>query len=431
MSYSPKGIKKIYHQTRRFLAKNWLRLCHPVQIAITGSQGKTNTTQTLYQVLKNIAPTIVTDINLDTNFNVPITALKVTPWTKFAVFELGVDHIGEMDKHLEIVKPHISVITGISPVHTDKEHFGSIENLIAEKRKLIEKLTPNDFAILNYDDENVRKMSSYTKAKIIFYGSDTNHCQFYYDKNSVKITLSGTHFKLFSTNFNHFQSISTKLIGLHHSSNLTAVYAVLKTLFPKDKKIDSIFKKTVFNLKPLRGRMNIEKGPMGTILLNDSLRANPKSTDEGIKTFYKINIDKNNFQLNYCHPEFISESHKNYKPKKIAVLGVMGELYDPVTEHKKTAQTLIDFPPDIIIGVGNYRKYTIDELIKLGFPKEKALFAKDVFEAAEILKKIIHPCDFIYLKSSLLRNLWRIIKILKGEKICCHEEFCPYSHCKF
>ncbi|GIW64637.1 MAG: hypothetical protein KatS3mg092_0570 [Patescibacteria group bacterium] len=410
MSYSPKGIKKIYHQTRRLLAKNWLHLWHPTQIAITGSQGKTNTTQTLYQVLKNIAPTIVTDINLDTNFNVPITALKVTPWTKFAVFELGVDHPNEMDLHLEIVKPKIGMITGLSPVHTDKEHFGSIKKYYLEKRKLIEKLTQNDFAVLNYDDENVRKMADFTKAKVIFYGSDKNNCQFYYDKNSVKITLSGTHFKLFSTNYNHFQPISTKLIGLHHSSNLTAVYAVLKTLFPKDKKIDSVFKKTVFNLKPLRGRMNIEKGPMKTILLNDSLRANPKSTDEGIKTFYKINYKKG---------------------KKIAVLGVMGELYDPVIEHKKTAQTLIDFPPDIVIGVGNYRKYTIDELIKLGFSKEKAFFAKNVFGAAEILKKIIHPGDFIYLKSSLLRNLWRIIKILKGEKICCQEEFCPYNHCKF
>jgi UDP-N-acetylmuramoyl-tripeptide--D-alanyl-D-alanine ligase len=430
MNYSPKGIKKIYHQVKRLLAKNWLKIWQPTQITITGSQGKTNTTQILAKILTKIASTVVTDVNLDTTFNVPITALKVTPWTKFAVFELGVDHVGEMDKHLKIVTPHIAVITGISPVHTDKEHFGSIENLIAEKRKLIEKLTPNDFAILNYNDENVKKMAPFTKAKVIFYGSDKKNCQFYFDKNSIKVTLSGTQFKLFSsdfnllqpvltgsnrfqpisTDFNQFQLISTKLIGFHHPSNLTAVYAVLKTLFPKNKNINSIFSTIVSKIEPLRGRMNIEKGPMKTILLNDSLRANPKSTDEGLKTFYKIDYKKG---------------------KKIAVLGVMGELYDPIKEHKKTAQTLISFPPDVVVGVGNYRKYTIDELIKLGFPKEKIFFAKDVFEAAEILKRIIKPGDFLYLKSSLLRNLWRIIKILNGEKICCQQEFCPYSHCKF
>ena len=202
--YQPSFIKKLYHQTRRFLAKNWLQFCHPTQIAITGSQGKTNTSQTLAKVLFKIASTVVTDINLDTTFNVPITALKVTPWIKYAVFELGVDHIGEMEKHLEIVKPKIGVITGISPVHTDREHFDSLENLIKEKRKLIENLPDEKsggVAILNYDDENVRAMAPFTKAKVIFYGSDKKNCHYFFDKNSVKVTLNDTSFKLFSISF--------------------------------------------------------------------------------------------------------------------------------------------------------------------------------------------------------------------------------------
>jgi UDP-N-acetylmuramoyl-tripeptide--D-alanyl-D-alanine ligase len=413
MSYQPKGLKKLYHQTRRFLAKNWLQFCHPTQIAITGSQGKTNTSQTLAKILSQIDKTVVTDINLDTNFNVPITALKVTPWTKYVVFELGVDHIGEMDRHLEIVKPKIGVITGISPVHTDRQHFGSLENLIKEKRKLIENLPDEKsggVVILNYDDENVRKMAPFTKAKVIFYGSDKKNCHYYFDKKSVKVSFDGTTFKLFSTIFNHFQLFSTKLIGLHHPSNLTAVFSILKTLFPHNPKIDSIFATIVSKIEPFRGRMNIEKGPMETILLNDSLRANPKSTDEGLKTFYKIEYKKG---------------------RKIAILGVMGELYDPIKEHKNTAKTLIKYPPDIVVGVGEFRKYTIDEAKNLGFPKERLFFAKDVFEAADILKKIIKPGDFIYLKSSLLRNLWRIIKILNNQPVCCREEFCPYEHCKF
>jgi len=460
--YQPQGLKKLYHQTRRLIAKNWLKFCHPTQIGITGSQGKTNTTQTLAKILSQIAPTVVTDVNLDTNFNVPITALKVTPWTKYVVFELGVDHIGEMDKHLEIVKPKIGLITGISPVHTDNEHFGSLENLIREKRKLIENLPDEKnggVAILNYDDKNVRNMASFTKAKVIFYGADKKYCQYYFDKSSIKVSSKGTVFKIYYKDYypstldweNKFISesnylskflpehschpefisgsqkkmlkqvqhdkkiinsfiISTKLIGLHHPPNLTAVFAILKILFPNNPKIDSIFATIVSKIEPLRGRMNIEKGPMETILLNDSLRANPKSTDEGLKTFYQIEYKKG---------------------RKIAILGVMGELYDPIKEHKKTAKTLINYPPDVVVGVGEYRRYTIDEAKKLGFPKDKLFFAKDVFEAAEILKKIIKPGDFLYLKSSLLRNLWRIIKILNNQPVCCRQEFCPYEHCRF
>ncbi|MCX7956228.1 MAG: UDP-N-acetylmuramoyl-tripeptide--D-alanyl-D-alanine ligase [Patescibacteria group bacterium] len=408
MSYQTQGLKKIYHQPRRLIAKNWLSFFHPLQIGITGSQGKTSVTQTLAKILKNDGPTIVTDTNLDTNFNVPITALKVKPWTKYIVWELGVDHIGEMDKHLEIAKPKIGIITGISPVHTDKEHFGSIDNLIKEKRKLIENLpNKNGVAILNWDDENVKKMAPFTKANIFFYGTDKKNCQVYFDPKKIKITIQGTEFILKYKNKNY--KFKTKLIGRHHAYNFSAIFSCLINIFNNPKKAYFLIKKTLKSLKPLKGRMNIEKGPLKTLILNDSLRANPKSTDEGLKTFYEIPYKKG---------------------RKIAVLGVMGELYDPIIEHKKTAKTLVKFPPDIIIGVGDYRKYTINEAINLGFPKNNIFYADDVFEASKILKNILKPNDFIYLKSSLLRNLWRIIKILKNESICCNNELCSYDHCK-
>lgn len=410
MSYQPKGIKKIFHQTRRFLAKKWLSFFKPLQIAITGSYGKTSVTQFLAKILNKNAPTIVTDINLDTNFNVPITALKVKPWTKYLIFELGVDHINEMDKHLEIAKPTIGIITGISPVHTDKEHFGSLENLIKEKRKLIENLPDKKsggIAILNFDDENVKNMASFTKAKVLFYGTDKKNCFVYFDPKKIKITLKGTEFILKYKNKKYF--FKTKLIGVHHAYNFSAIFTCLINIFNNPKKAYQLIKKSLKEIKPLRGRMSIEKGPLKTILLNDSLRANPKSTDEGLKTFWQINYKKG---------------------RKIAVLGIMGELYDPIKEHKKTAETLINFPPDIVIGIGKYRKYTIEELINLGFPKEKTIYTKDVFEAADILKKILKPNDFIYLKGSLLRNLWRIIKILNNQSVCCKAELCPYEHCR-
>ncbi|HLL60819.1 MAG TPA: Mur ligase family protein, partial [Candidatus Nitrosocosmicus sp.] len=141
-----KIIKPLFHRTRRLLAKRYLRLMSARQIAVTGSMGKTNTTYVLSKMLPALGKVEKTDINLDTIYNVPITALKVRPWHKFVIFELGVDHIGEMDKHLEIARPQVSVITGISPVHTDEEHFGSLQKLIEEKRKMIQTLAPSGFA---------------------------------------------------------------------------------------------------------------------------------------------------------------------------------------------------------------------------------------------------------------------------------------------
>ncbi len=400
-SYQPQGIKKIFHSARRVLAKNWLSLMHLVQIAITGSQGKTSTTQLLGKILSEFGNTVVTDLNLDTVYNVPITALRVSPWTKYLVWELGIDRPGEMNLHLEIAKPTIGIVTGISPVHTDSEHLGSLENLIKEKRKLIEVLPKNGTAILNYDNENFKKMALYTKAKVIFYGLDKKSDVFATD---IKVSLEKTTFLL------HYNKkiilITTGLIGSHNAYTIMAAYLVIKTLFSDNDVID-IFKKTVAKLKPLKGRMSVEPGPMGTTILNDSLRANPESTNVGLKTLAEIDYRKG---------------------RKIAVLGVMGELANPINLHQETGRQLLQYKPDVTICLGNYRKYTYDQAINLGYPEDKIFFAKNVFEAAEILKKIVKKNDLIYLKGSFLRNLGRILQILNNKKVCCRADICPYEH---
>ncbi len=403
--YKPTGIKKIFHNTRRYLAKNWLALQPATQIAITGSQGKTNTTNVITHICQHFGSTVVTDINLDTSFNVPITALKVKPWTRYIIWELGIDHPGEMDQHLQIAKPTISIITGISPVHTDKEHMGSLETLIAEKRKLIEVLPKFGTAILNFDDIHVRNMASYTKAKVEWYGSDSTS-DMYVDPESIVVSLDGTqatfHYK------GETFDVKTKLIGLHHVQNLMAAYLTMMTIQPNATPLE--FNKIIASIKPLRGRMSIDTGPLQTILLNDSLRANPASTFSGLDTLNRITYTNG---------------------RKIAVIGEMGELEKPEEEHKKTGAQIVKMKLDYVLVIGPLRKYTIDEAIKNGFPKEKIGYAADVFEAAEKLKTILKPNDLWYLKGSLLRNYKRIVQLLNGEEVCCHEVLCPYEHCGY
>ncbi len=403
--YTPQGAKKYFHVIKRFLAINWLSLWNPTQLAITGSQGKTNVTHMLSGILAQFGSTVCTDLTLDTTFNVPITALKVRPWTKFLVWELGIDHPEEMEDHLEIARPNIACVTGISPVHTDQEHMGSLDVLIQEKRKLIEALPENGTAVLNHDDELVRKMAPYTKAHIKWYGS-TNECDISVDKKSIKVALVGTsaHFSINGKT----QNIKTGLIGVHHIETIMASYLLAQSAIQSD--ILDTFCKSVATTMPLRGRMSVEKGPMNTILLNDSLRANPQSTNAGLKTL-----------------EMIEHSIG----KKIAVIGEMGELEHPEQEHKKTGELLAKLTIDFVIGIGPLRKYTIDEAIKQGFPKEKTAYAQDVFQATELLKSTLKSGDLWYLKGSLLRNYKRIVQLLNNEEVCCSQVMCPYEHCGY
>ncbi len=403
--YQPTGIKKLFHNTRRFFAKNWLSLQPATQIAITGSQGKTNTTLLIQHVCQYFGPTVVTDTNLDTTFNVPITALKVHPWTKYVVWELGIDHPGEMAHHLEIAKPTIGIITGISPVHTDKEHMGSLQTLIEEKRKLIEALPPSGTAILNFDDINVRNMGTFTKAKVKWYDSNSTS-DMWVEKDTIQVSLEGTQATF------HFDGetfdVQTKLIGVHHVQNIMAAYLVMKTIQPHAMAKD--FNTAIASIVPLRGRMSVDPGPLQTVLLNDSLRANPASTTAGLDTLNKISYPSG---------------------KKIAVIGEMGELEKPEEEHRKTGEQIAQLKLDYVLVIGPLRKYTIDEAVKNGFPQDKIAYAEDVFQAADILKQVLKPGDLWYLKGSLLRNYKRIVQLLNGEQVCCNNVLCPYEHCGY
>lgn len=401
MSYTPSPLKRLLHGARRVAAKKWLSKQKAIQIGITGSQGKTNTTRLIAEVLKKSAPIIVTDKNLDTVYNVPITALKVQPSTKYAIFELGIDHLGEMESYLEVVKPTIGIITGISPVHADSEHLGSVKNIIKEKRKLIESLPPIGYAILNYDDDTIRNMATHTKARVIFYGNDKK-AEVWGD--TVSVSLDGTHFTLHDEK-NTFE-INTPLIGKHHIYTIMATYIVNRILGEPIK----TFLETVSSVKPLHRRMSLEKGPMGTLLLDDSLRANPASTASGLATFAEIPYSNG---------------------KKIAILGEMGELGDyAIDKHKEIGKLLATLEIDWFVGIGPLQKYAVEEAVKSGFAKDHAVWTENVFEAVDRLKKIIKKDDFLYLKGSVLRHVERVLLLLENHEVGCTVNNCPfYHHC--
>ena len=399
-------IKQCFHKLKRSLAKFWLEVNPQLKIVgIAGSYGKTNTTVAISEVLSKKFPIVRTDLNLDTIYNLPITILKVKPWTEGLVLEMGIDHRGEMDFHLSLVKPLVGVLTGISPVHSEKEQLGSLEGIIQEKGRLLKALPEDGLAVLNYDDENVRKMAKLSKAPVVFYGQEEKNCHVWADK--VKVDFSGLRFNL------HHQKkilqITTGLIGSHHVYTCLAAYIVGNYFEIKDSKILEALKE----LQPLQGRLNIEPGPKGTILINDSKRANPVSTVAGLITLSDLP-----------------------GKRKIAILGEMGELGDYAQEsHRMVGEKLANLKIDFLVAIGPLTKFIVEGATKAGFEEKKCFWVKNVAEAAEVLEKILKKDDLVYLKGSLLRHLERIILILKGEKVgcnlvCCHHyspcPTCPY-----
>ena len=401
-----KFLKNIFHFSRRFLAKIWLFLNLKITvIGVTGSYGKTNTSRAIAQVLQEKYQTLQTDLNLDTNYNLPITILKIKPFHQKLVLEYGVDHQGEMDFHLSLIKPQIVVLTGINPTHTDQEHLGSLQNLIKEKRKLLQALPKSGLAIINGNDPQARLMSQGTKAKTLFYG--TNPKDDFWAKE-IKVGFKGTNFLLVYQQGKEKKEIKiiTGLIGRHF---IQACLAAVGVGLNQGLTIEQI-QKALAKTKPLPGRLSIEKGPQKTILLNDSLRANPASTLAGLQTLADLPT----------------------KGRRIAVLGEMGELGDSAEkEHRLIGEKAVELKIDFLLGIGPLQRLAIEQAIKSGMSKEKTFWAKDVVQAAAFLKKILKPNDLFYLKGSRLRHLERILLLLDKKEVGCRVVSCHfYHHCR-
>ena len=388
---------------RRTLAKIWLKaFARLIIVGVTGSFGKTSSVRAINQVLSIKFKTLQTDLNLDTIYNLPITILSLRPRHQALVLEYGVDHVGEMDYHLSLVKPQIGVVTGITPVHSDSELLGSLEGIIREKSKLLKVLPKHGWAILNYDDASVRKMASETQARIIWFGTNS-HCDYWVD--DIKVDYSGTKFTLHHNG--EKMTVKIGLIGKHfvHSALIATAVGQIYKISIKD------IIRALSELTPLQGRMSIEEGPEGTIILNDSLRANPASTISGLETLVALPC----------------------KGRRVAVLGEMGELGKSAEEeHRKVGEKIAGLKIDFFVAVGPLQRFSAQEAINSGMPQGRVFIVNDVFEASQVLKKILKKDDLLYLKASLLRHIERVIFLLRDEKVNCSQSVCHfYKNCLF
>lgn len=378
--------RPFFHTSRRVLAKLWLQSHKETEvIGVTGSFGKTHTVVAIDSVLSEKYKTLTTDINLDTIYNIPITILKLTNQEKL-ILEYGIDKQGEMNRHLFIAKPKIAVITGISPVHADSEHLGSLENIVREKTKLVKAVPADGFAVLNYDLEEVREMKKNCTGKVIYYGLDKDNCTVW--ANRIKLGLGGLEFNL------HFKDqmvkVKTSLVGKQFVYNCLAAAAVgTLTEVPLAQ-----IARGLENIKPLKGRMNLEPGPKGTTLLNDSRRANPASTIAGLRTLKDLPAKR-----------------------KIAVLGEMGELGEWEEKgHREVGKEVGLVKPNYLVCVGPLTKFIAAEAEKT-MRKNSVIWVSDVFQAAGVLAGILTKGDLIYLKGSLLKHLERIPLIMEGKQV--------------
>ena len=125
-------------------------------VAVTGSVGKTTTKELLRCALASAGETHASAASYNNHWGVPLTLARMPASARFGVFEIGMNHAGEITPLVAMAQPHIAIITRIAPVHL--EHFASIEAIADAKAEIFSGLQRGGVAILNRDDDQFERL---------------------------------------------------------------------------------------------------------------------------------------------------------------------------------------------------------------------------------------------------------------------------------
>lgn len=271
-------LAKVKRQQLIERAREMVEESSAVFIGITGSYGKSTTKEFLYRILENKYKVAKTDANQNTDVGVAISILNnLKKDTEFFIAEIGAYKKGEIKNVCDLIKPKYGIITAIGNQHL--ELFGSKKKLIESKNELIECLTKNGKAYLNYQLKKLIKISDKIEA-----------CWFSVGKKG-DITVSDI-----KSNGLTKAVIAYKNDKLEISTGLSKDYLI--NLLPLialalDLKISKeAISQTIAALNTLDNKLSAHASINGALLLNDSYNSSYEGFLLAIKKASSINKRK-------------------------------------------------------------------------------------------------------------------------------------------
>ena len=153
-------------------------------VAVTGSVGKTSAKEMLRVALAKAGPTHASAASYNNHWGVPLTLARMPATSAFGVFEIGMNHAGEITPLVAMVRPHVALITTIAPVHV--EHLGSIEAIAEAKAEIFSGVEKDGTIVLNRDAPQfalLEQRARQTRRNVATFGADAKadarllHCE--------------------------------------------------------------------------------------------------------------------------------------------------------------------------------------------------------------------------------------------------------------
>lgn len=361
------------------------RMAGPV-IGITGSVGKTGTKEALRLALSRQGATHASIASYNNHWGVPLTLARTPRDTAFGVYEIGMNHPGEIVPLTKMVRPNTAIITAVAPVHL--EFFRSVADIADAKAEIFAGLKPGGVAVLPKDCPYFERLKLHAEAsnagRIISFGEHKGA-----DIRAEVIATDSEASDVVASVFGRKITYRIGSPGRHVALNSLAVLAAIAAI---GADVDAAAAALV-DLTPPTGRgERLLLGPKDApfLLIDESYNANPASMRAALSNLAMVELAPHG--------------------RKIAVLGDMGELGPTGPElHEELAQAVLQSGVDLVFASGSLMKNLVEAL-------PSSLIGGYGGTSAQLIDQVnatARAGDAIMIKGSLSTRMGRVVASLK------------------
>ncbi|WP_306249812.1 UDP-N-acetylmuramoyl-tripeptide--D-alanyl-D-alanine ligase [Parvularcula sp. IMCC14364] len=364
--------------------------CFGQMIAVTGSAGKTSTKEMLRAALVPSGKVHAAERSFNNHLGVPLTLAELPNDTAFGVFEIGMNHAGEITPLTRLVRPHIAIVTTVAAAHL--EFFDNMTGIAEAKAEIFAGLRKSGVAILPRDNEFYDLLKARVRdnnpagatQKIVSFGSHPEADYRLLDINSrgdegmdISVSISGEthHFRL-------------GLQGEHQAMNAMAVLAAVDHA-GGDR---SAAMEALAGLAPVEGRglpQVLSLQARTFTLIDESYNANPASMAAAIRSL----------------------AQQDVPGRKIVVLGEMKELgSQSAAFHLELAPVLEDAGIDKVYAAGNEMRPVLNALPST----MRGDWAEQAIGLADAVSRDIQAGDVVMAKGSNASKVSALVKELQN-----------------
>jgi UDP-N-acetylmuramoyl-tripeptide--D-alanyl-D-alanine ligase len=387
---APLVVAKDAQQALEALGKAARARSHAKFVAVTGSVGKTSTKEMLHVMLQDQGKTHATVGNLNNHIGLPLSLARMPQDTAYGVFELGMNHAGEISVLTNTLRPHVAVITTVEAVHI--EFFDSVAGIARAKAEIMEGLEKDGIAVLPIDNPHFGLLKAEAEknkvARIMTFGvsKDADFRLVDYrptrEGSQVVAQCDGVEIRY-----------ETGMLGKHQAVNSLAALAAVKAMGGDVKRAAESLKKA----SPAKGRgrlMQVKIGGKKITLLDDSYNASPASMRAGMAV--------------------LAELASALKARPVAALGDMRELGENSQKfHEGLAEAVVGNGIKQVFTAGQWMQYLHNAL-----PTEKkAGHVDEPLKLIPLLENDLKENDVLLVKGSNGSLMWKLVEAVASNKV--------------